>query len=841
MIADPEKKTLIIVESPTKARTIKKYLPPSCTVMASKGHIKDLAVSPKTGVYGVDVDSDYELEYDKLSSEKDKLVKEMKSVLKDSEQLVLASDEDREGESIAYHLLCELKPKCPVYRMVFHEITRSAITSAFSSCREIDMNLVHAQEARRVVDRLHGYGISPIVSRKLGKSALSAGRVQSPALRLLVDRENERRRFKSADYASVEVDFKSFKARLESISSVPVADKKSFDGATGEAKKDVVVLSLPMAEEITGKLSGSKARVVSINHLEKKQSPSIPFTTSTLQQDASRKLKKGVRDIMRIAQSLYEQGFITYMRTDSPTLSQECIRASRKQVESLFGEGYLSPKPRNYSARSAVAQEAHEAIRPAGDTFRLPKDTGLKGDELKLYTLIWKRTVATQMAEARKSTTTVKLESGEYGLTASGTSILFDGFLRVYSVSTEGEEELYDTDEDLVLLPDMKKDDQMDIEKAAASGHRTEPSQRFNEATLVKMLESEGIGRPSTYAQIISTILDRGYAVKVRNSLVPTFTGYFVSSFLLSNFPLYVGYEFTKDMEDGLDKVAVGEESKKDYLDKFWKGDGNFAGLSNDISSISRGVRISESKNLNLENLSGRFMQDGEEYTYQIKMGKFGPYLSYRSLTNPEKEGNASINEKEYFPGEFTDEKARSIIFAPAEVGTPMAADPDYVVENGKFGAFIRRLSDDRTCNAPKKKDLVNLSKDEIELLFSLPKVLGSDEKGEAVLKLGPYGYYASYAGMNYKVTDPLAVTFDDIRRESSPKNEEKSVISSFGVVEGEVLEILDGKYGPYIKWGRKNVPLTSEEKKDPSAVSLETALERAKSYEPKKRSYRKK
>ena len=840
MIADPNKKTLIIVESPTKAKTIKRYLPSTCTVMASKGHIKDLAVSPKTGVYGVDVDSDYELEYDKISGDKAKLVSEMKKYLKDSEQLVLASDEDREGESIAYHLLSELKPKCPVYRMVFHEITRSAIINAFSSCRDINMDLVHAQEARRVVDRLHGYGISPIVSRKLGKSSLSAGRVQSPALMLLVDRENERRRFVRSTYSSVEVDLGDFKAKLETVDGEKCADKKAFDPLSGKVKRGYMVLDEKRAEEVSSELKGMDAVVTSIETNEKRQLPSIPFTTSTLQQDASRKLHRGVKDIMRIAQSLYEKGFITYMRTDSPNLSQECINASRRQVEDLYGSKYLSAKPRNYAPKSALAQEAHEAIRPAGDTFRLPKETGLAGDELKLYTLIWKRTVATQMTEAVKSTTSIRLSAGKYGLAASGTTILFDGYLKVYSVSTEGEEDL--ADEEGNILPNISEGESRKVEDASSASHTTEPSQRYNEATLVKKLESEGIGRPSTYATIISTILDRGYAIKQKNSLVPTFTGYFVASFLSNYFPMYVSYEFTSNMESGLDKVAAGEKSKREYLDDFWKGKDDFHGLKSDIDSVSKGVRTSETKSLQLEGLDYSFHEDGKDYSYEIRTGKYGPYISYGEIGNEDNKGNSSIVETVDYPGEFTDEKAEELCLHKSE-GEALSCTDEYVLVTGKFGKYLKRLSDEKTANAPRKATADSITMDDIDLLYSLPRELGEDENGKAELRLGPYGYYASYAGKNHKVLNPFSVTFDDIRKMAAPADGkvEKQIIRNYGELEGEMLELLDGKYGPYIKWGRKNIPLTPEEKKNPETVSPERAIELARAFVPKKRTYRKK
>ena len=568
MIADPTKKTLIIVESPTKAKTISRYLPKSCTVMASLGHIVDLNPSPdpkKGGVYGIDVDHGFKLDYTVVEG-KEKLIGELKNALKGAEQLVLASDEDREGESIAWHLYNTLKPKCPVYRMVFHEITKKAITDAFSSCRDIDMNLVYAQEARRVVDRLQGYGISPILSRKLG-GKYSAGRVQSPALKLIVEKENQRRRFKYSDFATVTAlsDTKpSFRSTLVSIAGDAVASAKSFNGDTGEVKKGVRVLSLEEGGKIASLLTGKEATVTSVSQTKKTEKPAYPFTTSTLQQDATRKLGKSAKEIMAIAQRLYENGFITYMRTDSPTLSDECIRAAASYIRDNYGDSLL--QIRQYKAKTLGAQEAHEAIRPSGDRFRSPEETGLRGDELRLYTLIWKRTLASQMKDSIKAVTTVKLECGEYGFTASGSVVLYEGFRKVYMVSSDREEEKEET------LPSLTEGEKFVFSSLEAKSHTTQPPQRYTEAGLVQKLESEEIGRPSTYATIISTLIDRGYVVRQSTTLVPTFTGFFVEAFLEKSFPSYIAYDFTKDMEAGLDRIARGEEEKEDYLSLFWFG-----------------------------------------------------------------------------------------------------------------------------------------------------------------------------------------------------------------------------------------------------------------------------
>ena len=840
MKADPSKKSLIIVESPTKARTIKRYLGPNCTVMASLGHIEDLAIQPKKGVHGVMVDDGYELEYE-MSDEKKKLLSEMRKELKSAEQLILASDEDREGESIAWHLYNNLKPTCPCYRMVFHEITRQAITEAFNNCREIDMNLVSAQEARRAIDRLQGYEISPILARKIGFTKASAGRVQSPGLKLIVDREKERRAFVSNDYTTVNVFFDDFKAKLESIDGKTVATKASFDGKTGHLKSGHIALDALSASEVIRNLKGKNAVVRSVVRAEKKTSPAYPFTTSTLQQDASRKLNKSVREVMSIAQSLYEKGFITYMRTDSPNLSSECIRASRNQIKGLFGEAYLSSRERNYKAKSGSAQEAHEAIRPAGDTFRTPRDTGLTGDELKLYTLIWKRTLATQMKDALKAVTSIKLESGVYGLSASGTEILFDGFLRLYSESIDESSKDEDEGENSNLLPSLSEGDERLIIDAAEVSHTTEPPFRYNEASLVKMLEEKGIGRPSTYAQIISTILTKGYANKVKSSLVPTFLGFFVADFLDSAFPLYVGYDFTSRMEEGLDEIASGKEDKNTYLDMFWKGRPGFAGLKEDVTAINRSVRISEAKTLHLSSLKYSFSINGALYSYSIKNGKYGPYLEVRRDGQDAVE-YVSIDQSIYYPGQFTDDDARHI-YENKNRKADTVEGTDVEIRNSRNGAYLYREADKKSVSLPRTMDAKALTKDDVDFLFSLPMVLGEDEHGKAELRLGPYGYYVSYDGKNTGVKNPREITFSSFKDElekSSVKNE-KTVIKTFPALEGKSLEILSGRYGAYLKWGDKNIALAKEEKERADSITEERAKELALSAPEKKRTFRRK
>ena len=849
MVADPGKKTLIIVESPTKARTIGRYLPPSCTVMASRGHVVELAPEPKNSRFGVDIDNGYELEY-QIEDDKKKVLDDLRKALKDKEQLVLATDEDREGESISWHLYNQLKPKCPVFRMVFHEITKQAITNAFSSCREIDMDLVHAQEARRAVDRLQGYGITPIISRKLG-GKYSAGRVQSPGLKLIVEREKIRRLFSSTGYSSVEAVLQaegaSFPATLTHIDDTAVASSKSFDSETGKIKDGVKVLSHDEAESISEELKDSDVKIESIAYRDIRQNPAKPFTTSTLQQDASRKLRKGVKEIMAIAQALYENGYITYMRTDSPTLSQECINASRMQVEEMFGHEYLSFKPRNYKATGGNAQEAHEAIRPAGDRFRRPEETGLEGDQLKLYTIIWRRTLATQMREAEKSSVSAVFRSGRYTLTASGTSVKFPGFLKLYEVAKDTQEE---EGEEGVLPSLDPENSRVRCSDASVKEHKTEPPARYNEATLVQKLEGEGIGRPSTYATIISTLIDRKYVLRSNQQLIPTFTGFFVDSFLESMFPVYIGYGFTSEMESGLDKIAEGKESKQTFLDDFWRGRNEFPGLEKDLANVTMTARRSEVKNLTLSGLSYKFDTDeGVSVSYAIKTGKFGPYLSSDSFNNETgKDRMASIDQSRYFPGTFTDSDARDILF-PSQTEQVPVVDDIYVF-NGRYGEYFKRESDGKIVNTARRKSASSYTPEMVRLLFTLPKSIGKDSDGNDVMLIsGPYGIYAQYKGQNITVQDPLSVDASKIieNAEAVAGGAPKNLVKKFEDLEGKPLEMLSGRYGAYIKWGELNCAMTAADRRNAAGIDQTRAEEIARAAaakppaEKKRRTYRKK
>lgn len=829
MIADPMKKSLIIVESPTKAKTIGKYLPASCTVMASAGHVVELNPSPdakKPGIYGVDTENGFALDYE-IEPGKAKLLADMKKELKKVDQLILASDEDREGESIAWHLYNQLQPKVPVYRMVFHEITKKAITAAFENCRDIDMNLVMAQEARRAIDRLQGYGISPILSQKLGYK-YSAGRVQSPALKLIVEKEKIRRAFAQSEYCSVDAKAEngktSFAATLTYVGEEQIAVSKSFDSETGAPKKGYKLLGMEEASAIADEVTGADATVLSVNQTDKVEHPAMPFTTSTLQQDATRKMGKSAKEIMSIAQRLYENGFITYMRTDSPTLSGECIHAASAFIMANYGEELL--QVRNYKAKSLGAQEAHEAIRPAGDHFRAPEETGLRGDELKLYSIIWKRTIATQMKDSIKAVTSVKMKCGDYTFAASGSVIKYEGFRKVYMVSSDSQE-----DEE-GILPSLNVGDVVKFSSAQAKSHMTQPPQRYTEASLVQKLESEEIGRPSTYATIISTLLDRGYVVRQGLTLVPTFTGFFVDSFLEKAFSLYVGYDFTKNMEAGLDSIARGEEDKVQYLSSFWfGGEGTsqtLPGLSNDILDVKKTVRTGEAKSLQLPGLHYEFPHGEEIVHYEIKTGKFGPYIQA-----DQKEG---VNAKDMmrsipatmYPGTFSDQDAEKLLYPESEPAKILF--DKYEVKSGRYGEYLLRVEDQKSVSWPKslKTKVENASEEMLDLVFSLPKELGADKDGNvAELRIGPYGFYASYNGKNIRILNPLTATFESVVSQEAPS-------SVKGELDGKPIELKSGKFGPYIKWGTENIPLSAVDKKNPSSLTLERIMEIASTHESK-------
>jgi DNA topoisomerase I len=741
LVGEDLAKKLVIVESPAKAKTISKYLGDDFEVLASVGHIRDLAepkeipAEKKKGAlakFSIDVDNDFEPFYT-ISAGKSKTVSELKSALKGAEELFLATDEDREGEAIAWHLLEVLKPKVPVRRMVFNEITKDAIQEAVANTRDLNDNLVEAQETRRVVDRLVGYEISPVLWRKINRG-LSAGRVQSPAMRMIVERERERMAFRAANYSSITAQLSQesveFEAKLASISGTKLAGSKSFD-ENGKLVQEVRVLTPEEAQALATSLVGATLSVSSVEAKPTTRKPYAPFTTSTLQQEASRKLGMSAKQAMDTAQQLYQEGYITYMRTDSPNLSQQAIGAARSAAKTLFGDDSVSETPRLYGAKSKNAQEAHEAIRPSGDSFKHPSElaTVLHGRSHALYELIWRRTVASQMADARLSTTTAKFavthEGEQLEFTASGTTVLFKGFLAVYDESTDGKEPE-------AKLPKLDVGQAIEAKDVLAKNHSTQPPARYTEASLVKALEEQGIGRPSTYAAIISTIISKGYVVKRGNALVPEWISFTVTRFLEENFGNLVDYEFTAKMENDLDRIALGELDRSGWLKNFYFGDDGLQAVVNSLGeSDPRAINTFE-------------LAEG----IALRTGKFGPYLEV--MENDERR---IVNIPEALtPDELTLDKAKELIAAPPASDRILGQEPesglDIIVKDGRYGPYVTLVDEGnpkpKTASLFKTMTVDAVSYEEALKLLSLPRTVGVDpETGTEITaqngKFGPY------------------------------------------------------------------------------------------------------
>ncbi len=735
-------KRLVIVESPAKAKTIAKYLGSDFEVLASVGHIRDLA-EPKDvpadqkkgplGKFSIDVDNDF-LPFYVVSPGKSKTVSDLKAALKKADELYLATDEDREGEAIAWHLLEVLKPKVPVRRMVFNEITKEAIQEAANNTRALNEDLVQAQETRRVVDRLVGYEISPVLWRKINRG-LSAGRVQSPAIRMIVQRERERMAFVAASYSSVtaalsksEIDFE---AKLTAVAGQKLATGKSFD-ENGKLTGSALVLAPEKAEQLASAL---RSKTLTVSQVEAKPStrkPYAPFTTSTLQQEASRKLGMSAKQAMDTAQQLYQEGYITYMRTDSPSLSQQATAAARAAAAELFGKELVADAPRVYGSKSKNAQEAHEAVRPSGEVFKHPSELAsvLHGRSLALYELIWRRTVASQMADAKLSTTSVKLTAEVSGeeleLSASGTTVTYKGFLAVYDETRE------DDNEEQAKLPQLAVGDQIVIGDATAKSHQTQPPARYTEASLVKALEEQGIGRPSTYAAIISTILSKGYVVKRGSALVPEWIAFTVTRFLEENFGDLVDYEFTAKMEEDLDRIALGELDRSSWLKNFYFSE---SGLKNTVESLGE----SDPRLINSFEIAEGI---------QLRTGKYGPYLEVM-----EGEERKIVNIPEGLtPDELTHEKAVELINTPAAEDRVLGQEPasglDIIVKDGRYGAYVTLVDEGnpkpKTASLFKTMSVTTVSLEDAIRLLSLPRVLGNDPEtgAEITAQNGKYGPY---------------------------------------------------------------------------------------------------
>jgi len=850
---------LVIVESPAKARTIGGYLGAGYVVESSIGHIRDLPQSAAEtpakikdkpwGRLAVDVDNGFEPYY-VVPRDKKQHISKLKTLLKDADELYLATDEDREGEAIAWHLLDELKPKegIPVKRMVFHEITKAAILEAAEHPRELDMDLVEAQEARRILDRLYGYEVSPVLWKKV-MSGLSAGRVQSVATRLVVDRERERMAFKVASYWDLEGTFdagatkdpRMFPGKLHAIDDVRVASGSDFgdDGVLKDKKGGRVHLDRSSAEALVAALSDTTFAVRSVEAKPYRRSPYAPFRTTTLQQEASRKLGMSASVTMSVAQRLYENGYITYMRTDSTTLSDGAVEAARSQVRELFGAEYLPDAPRTYASKVKNAQEAHEAIRPAGESFRTPAETGLTGEQFRLYELIWMRTVASQMKDAVGQSVAVRIggaasDGRDVVFSASGRVITFHGFLKAYVEGTDAGKR---SDDDQVPLPDLAEGDAVSAATLTANGHETKPPARYTEATLIKELEEREIGRPSTYASIIGTIINRGYVYKKGTALVPAWIAFSTIRLLEEHFPRQISYEFTARMEDVLDDIAGGRKDRESELAEFYFGSERVPGLHELITNLGE---------IDARELA-TFPVGGPDSGINLRVGRYGPYLE-----GPDDEGNpigkrANVPD-DLPPDELTLEKAKELFANPAgeeiQLGVHPESGLEVVAKNGRYGPYVTELlpEDAKKNDKPRTGSLFkSMSLDTITLedalkLLSLPRVVGADpESGEEITaQNGRYGPYLK------KGTDSRSLASEDqlltigldeaLRIYAQPKQRGRAAaappLKELGPdpVSGQPVVVKSGRFGEYVTDGDYNATLRKDDTVE--AITLERAAE---------------
>ena len=865
---------LVIVESPTKARKIAGYLGSNYIVESSRGHIRDLPrnaadvpakyKSEPWARLGVNVEENFEPLYI-ISPEKKSTVSELKGLLKDVDELYLATDGDREGEAIAWHLLETLKPRIPVKRMVFHEITEPAIRAAAEHPRDLDNDLVDAQETRRILDRLYGYEVSPVLWKKVAPK-LSAGRVQSVATRIIVQRERDRMAFRSASYWDIIAELDAsvsdptaqpplFTARLVAVDGKRVAAGRDFD-SLGVLRKpeEVLVLDEAAAGTLATGLHGAELTVASVEEKPYTRRPYPPFMTSTLQQEAGRKLRFSSERTMSVAQRLYENGHITYMRTDSTTLSQSAITAARTQAAQLYGEEYVHPSPRQYTRKVKNAQEAHEAIRPAGDTFATPGalHRELDGDEFRLYELIWQRTVASQMADARGTTLSLRIagtaaDGREATFTASGRTITFPGFLKAY-VETVDELAGGEADDAESRLPELRQGQRVAANRLTADGHTTNPPARYTEASLIKALEELGIGRPSTYSSIIKTIQDRGYVHKKGSALVPSWVAFAVTGLLEQHFGRLVDYDFTAAMEDELDEIANGHERRDNWLSNFY-----FGGEHGVAHSIARAGGLKKLVGVNLEGIDARevnsikLFDDEHGRPIVVRVGKNGPYLE-RMITGDDGEPTpqrANLSD-EITPDELTLELAETLFATPQE-GRVLGVDPatghEIVAKDGRYGPYVTEVlppppeEDDGGVTAKKGKkptgpkprtgslfrsmDLQTVTLEDALRLLSLPRVVGVDpQSGEEITaQNGRYGPYLK-RGTDSRSLATEEQLFDVSLEEAlkiyaEPKRRGRQgaatpPLRELGVdqASGKPMVIKDGRFGPYVTDGETNASL---------------------------------
>ncbi len=876
-MATASKRRLVIVESPTKAVSLAKFLGSGYVVESSRGHVRDLPTGAaevpakykgeKWARTGVNIDADFEPLY-VVAADKKGTIRDLKTKLKDADELLLATDEDREGEAIAWHLLDELKPKVPVKRMVFHEITPEAILAAVENTRELDTDLVDAQETRRILDRLYGYEVSPVLWKKV-MPRLSAGRVQSVATRLVVDRERERMAFRAAAYADIEAlldagegaEPRTFTARLATFDSRRIASGRDFDSVGKLVGKELLQLSLESAEDLAGKLAGASYAVAGVEAKGYTRRPYPPFRTTTLQQEAGRKLGFSAQRTMSVAQELYERGFITYMRTDSVTLSGTAISAAREQVKHLFGGQYLPAQPRVYTSKVKNAQEAHEAIRPAGETFRTPQQSGLHGDHLRLYELVWKRTIASQMKDAEGETVSVRVgatlpqrvsvtdaatgevvESGRASFSASGRTITFLGFLKAYVESVDDDES---SDDAQARLPQLVTGAHLDAERVTAVAHETRPPARYTEPSLVAKLEELEIGRPSTYAAIIRTITSRDYVFKKGSALVPTWLAFAVTRLLEEHFEKLVDYKFTAAMEETLDEIASGDAARVAVLKDFYFGpqgspDEGLERLVNDLGEIDARA------------LSTFSIGEGID----VRVGRYGTYVE-------DAEGRRANVDPELAPDALTVDYARELLDRPAaeerEIGTDPATGLKVVAKAGRYGPYVTEVLPEDAPKSAKPRTgslFASMSIDTVTLedalkLLSLPRVVGTAADGEEITaQNGRYGPYLK------KGTDSRSLANEDQIFDISlaeaeaiyaqPKTRGRGASAAAGPLRelgadpanGKPVVIKDGRFGPYVTDGEFNATLRRTDSVE--AMTLERAAEllaekRAKGPAPKR------
>ncbi|WP_328368036.1 type I DNA topoisomerase [Micromonospora zamorensis] len=884
---------LVIVESPAKAKTISGYLGPGYVVEASFGHVRDL---PRNAAdvpakykkepwarLGVDVDNGFQALY-VVSADRRQQISKLMKLAKEVDEIFLATDEDREGEAIAWHLVETLKPKVPVKRMVFHEITKPAIQAAVANPREIDRDLVDAQEARRILDRLYGYEVSPVLWKKV-MPRLSAGRVQSVATRIVVERERQRMAFRTAEYWDILATLavanagegpRAFNATLIALNGDRIATGKDFEPTTGRVRAGAGVVHLDEsgARGLAARLDGRPFTVTRVEEKPYRRRPYAPFITSTLQQEAARKLRLSSQQTMRTAQRLYENGYITYMRTDSVNLSETAISAARRQIVELYGERSVPPEPRRYTGKVKNAQEAHEAIRPAGDNFRTPGEVAkeLSTEEFKLYELIWRRTIASQMTDAVGSSVSVRIravstsqEEADFG--ATGKTITDPGFLRAYVESSDDENaEAEDAER---RLPTLVKDQPLTADELAAQGHHTQPPSRYTEASLVKALEELGIGRPSTYASIMQTIQDRGYVTKRGQAMIPTFLAFAVIGLMERHYPRLIDYDFTATMENELDEIAGGDHAAVDFLTAFYFGSSNGAG----DQDIARSGGLKKLVTENLSDIDARSVNsiplftddDGREVV--VRVGRYGPYLQ-RELPGGEQPAPAAEGEEGgsqgdrapipegLAPDELTPEKVHELFLGGSgerKLGDDPATGEPIVLKSGRFGPYVS--SGERKSSLLRTQTPDSLTLEEALKLLSLPRLIGVAPDGvEVFANNGRYGPYVKQ-GEEFRSLDSedkmFTVTLDEAlallaapkargRRAAAPPLREMGVDPATE----KPMVIKDGRFGPYVTDGEFNASLRRGQ--TPEALTIEEASEmlaekRAKGPAPKKKAAAKK